>query len=93
MKLVFESKETIVWVFLVALTLLTALLSDSYNPSSPDLFKLTGVGLVLLAFFKVRFVVMYFMEISNAPILLRLIMDAWAIVLLIAIVSLYSLGW
>lgn len=51
------------------------------------------VTIMVIAFIKVRFVIHYFMEVRHAPVALRLICDAWVVVICGAILTFYGLGF
>ena len=92
MQKIFNSRVTYVWFFLAALTCLTWFLGDGYDPASPELFKIFSISLLGLAFFKVRLVIMHFMEIGNAPVVLRLIFESWLLVICGILILLYLFG-
>lgn len=69
------STETLVWLLLSSLTVASWALSAYHNTlSSPALLNSL---LVIIAFLKIRFVIMHFMEVRSGPPLLRLSCDAW----------------
>lgn len=84
-----QSRVTYVWLFLAALTAASWILGDSYDPSNLDQIKYLTVGLLALAFFKIRLVVMHFMEVGHAPILLRIILESWVLLVFLLMVALY----
>ena len=47
---------------------------------------------MVLAFFKVRLVILYFMEIRTAPIPIRLAFEGWVAVVCVAIIAIYWTG-
>ena len=89
---VLTEKISIVWLFLAALTGLSWLLADGYEPTDPQAFTYVAVGLFALAFFKVRLVIMYFMEVLDAPWALRGLFEVWVVGVFIAVVSFYLYG-
>lgn len=63
------------WLLLVALTLLSV---GSERLPGGDA---TSVALVIaIAMFKVRVVILHFMEIASAPTALRVLLEAWVVV-------------
>jgi hypothetical protein len=72
-----KSKETAVWLLLAGLTMVSWLLGNKYSVLEPDQFRYMTAAVVVLAFFKIRLVVMYFMEILHAPLPLRAIFEIW----------------
>lgn len=87
-----NSRVTYVWLFLAALTAASWILGDSYDPSNPGQIKYLTVGLLALAFFKIRLVVIHFMEIGHAPIPLRLVLEGWILLVFSLMVLLYFLA-
>lgn len=81
-------RQTAVWMFLVAATVLTAVLGLEQHGGS------TAVGLVLLAiaFVKIRLVALHFMEIREAPLALRALVEAYVGVTFVALVAIYLLA-
>ena len=89
---IINSRVSYVWLFLAALTGATWLLGDGYNPERLDLFKVVTICLLILAFFKIRLVIIHFMEIGSAPMPLRLIFDAWVILVCVLLILMYLFG-
>lgn len=69
-------RVTIVWIVLIAATLLTATLGLEQHGASHVL----GALLLVIAYVKVRLVVVHFMEIRDAPPALRVLMEAYVAV-------------
>ena len=89
MKEITNSIETTIWLILATLTGISWILAESYNPENPDLFKYVTLGLLVLAFFKVRLVIMHFMEVATAPTPLRLVFEIWVVVVCTSIIVSY----
>lgn len=87
-----NNRVTYVWFFLATLTLLSWWLADGVEPSTLNGVKYLALGLLALAFFKIRLVIMYFMEIMNAPWPLRGLFEAWVVVVFAAMCFLYLQG-
>ncbi len=83
---VFGDRQTTVWAVLVAATVLTAVVGLEQHGGS------TAVGLVLLAiaFIKIRLVALHFMEVRDAPLPLRLLVEAYVGVTFVALVVIYA---
>jgi hypothetical protein len=81
-------RQTAVWMLLVAATVLTAVLGLEQHGGS------TTVGLVLLAiaFVKIRLVALHFMEVREAPLALRLLVEAYVGGTLVTLVAIYLLA-
>lgn len=73
---VLRERITLVWLGLVVLTCVTTwgLSKDLFSPA------VAVVGTFLIAALKVRYVVLDFMELRNAPILARAFFEAWPFV-------------
>jgi apolipoprotein N-acyltransferase len=87
------SKCSLVWLLLMAITLLSWLL-QSHQPFAeatvPAAIPVSGVAMLLLAFFKVRLVMMYFMEVKHAPLQLRTVCEAWVAIGCTSLIWLYT---
>lgn len=81
-------RQTTVWMLLVAATVLTAVLGLEQHGGS------TAVGLVLLAiaFVKIRLVALHFMEVREAPLPLRLLVEGYAGVTFLVLATIYVTG-
>lgn len=91
MKTAFERTCTIVWVVMLVLTVVSGLLSEGI-PSSLGLSQsATVITLLGIAFFKVRLVIIHFMEIGHAALPLRLVLEAWIILTFSVLLFLYFL--
>lgn len=62
-----------VWVFLVVATLTTGWLADHHGLAG----EWTVAVVMLVAVFKARAVILYYMEVKYAPFTLRLVFEAW----------------
>ena len=89
---ILNDKITYVWLLLAFLTGLSWLLADGYNPADPAAFTYVAVGLLALAFIKIRLVIMYFMEVRDAPWVLRGIFEVWVVAVFSGTVYLYLIG-
>ncbi|NHN37828.1 cytochrome C oxidase subunit IV family protein [Pseudomaricurvus alcaniphilus] len=82
-----KSRETMVWLLLMVITGASWMLGANHSILFTEPAKEAAV-LLLLAFFKVRLVIRYFMEVRHASILIKLASEAWLIVSCVAIVAL-----
>lgn len=76
---------TLVWLVLMLATVATTwwLSKDWFSP-------LVGtVAIFLIAAFKVRLVLLYFMELRHAPLPWRLLFEAWVLVATAAVLGIY----
>jgi Prokaryotic Cytochrome C oxidase subunit IV len=71
-----EKRLALWWLALVALTVIS--LEGAPSLSNKALF---GVTILVIAFTKVRIVVREFMEVRDAPLPLRLVLDLWGIII------------
>ncbi|MBA4286510.1 MAG: hypothetical protein C0434_13375 [Xanthomonadaceae bacterium] len=76
---------TLVWLFLMLATIATTwwLSKDGFSP------RVGTVAIFAIAAFKVRLVLLYFMELRTAPLPWRLIFEAWVLLATAAIVGIY----
>jgi hypothetical protein len=76
MKALLMIPETFIWLLLSALTL-----ASWYVGSGVGDAEVWAAGAMLtIAFFKVRLVIMHFMELRQAPLPLKLLAELWVIV-------------
>ena len=79
------NRITIVWVGLLSLTILSLVLIRRLGPAGAD-----GVGpaaVMTIAFTKARFVGLDYMALRNAPWTLRLLFEAWIVIVGTAMVA------
>ena len=81
---------TAVWLLLVLATGLSWAFGHGFEFG--DRYRYASVAVVLIAFIKVRFVFLDFMELRRAPWFLRLIFESWALSVCGAIIVIYLLG-
>ena len=75
----FKNPVNLVWTLLACLTGVAWMIGDSYQPGDIDGAKSFSATLMVLAFFKVRLVLMHFMEVKIAPLALRLIVELYVV--------------
>lgn len=82
---VLRERVTWVWLALVVLTCVTTwgLSKDLVSPT------VAVVGTFLIAAVKVRYVILDFMELRNAPIPVRVVAEAWPAVVAVMILALW----
>jgi hypothetical protein len=78
------ARSTYVWLALVAVTIVSCAVGADHKVGS-------GVAVVVLglALIKVRFVGLDFMELRNAPLLLRGIFEAYCVILWMGLAGMY----
>jgi hypothetical protein len=80
---------SIVWLGLVLITCVSWWLGTGHGTTD---HKLAAIVLMVVAFTKVRFVGMYFMELRGAPLALRAIFQLWCVVVCCIVLGLYLSG-
>jgi Prokaryotic Cytochrome C oxidase subunit IV len=73
-----KSPATAVWLFLIAATAVQWALGTDH--ALIDDTTATSLILLVVAFVKVRFIGLYFMELKNAPLTLRMIFEGWCLI-------------
>jgi caa(3)-type oxidase subunit IV len=79
-----RSRVTAVWAILVLAAALSYLLAETDHAGTGEV-----VIVILLAFAKVRLVGLYFMELRTAPLLLRVLFDAYCALVCLAILAMF----
>lgn len=74
MKELLWSRTTLIWALLVGATVLSWELGHGVGLDSATA---AGSAILIVTFIKVRFVVLDFMEIRDAPRWMRLVFEAW----------------
>jgi hypothetical protein len=77
---------TVVWFILIGATLLSWWMGTNHGFKNEDL---VGSLVLLVAFIKVRFVGLYFMEHRHSPLPLRIIFEAWCLVVCCAVIGMF----
>jgi Prokaryotic Cytochrome C oxidase subunit IV len=86
MQTLLRSRVTVIWLLLVAATGLSWELGHGMGFSS---VRLASSAVIVVAFVKVRFVILEFMEIRTAPLFMRIIAETWLVVICGALLALY----
>lgn len=81
-----RSAITVIWFVLVAATLLSWWLGTDHGF---DDAQLVSSLVLLVAFIKVRFVGLYFMELRHAPIPLRIVWEVWCLVVVSVVIGMF----
>jgi heme/copper-type cytochrome/quinol oxidase subunit 4 len=80
-----KSRITIIWFVLIVATLISWKIGTDHGVHA----HLATVIVVLVAFIKVRFVGLYFMELREAPLPLRGIFEGYCLVVCTTLVIMY----
>lgn len=81
-----RNRVTAVWLFLVVATVVSWMLGTDHGVSSE---KVAGVAVLAIAVVKVRLVGLYFMELRDAPTVLRSMMEVYSFGIGAMMVGLY----
>lgn len=73
------SKETLIWIALTVITLFSWVVGAHHGMLFSDHFAESS-AILILAFFKVRLVIMHFMEIGHAPRALKISCESWVLI-------------
>lgn len=84
-----RGRITLVWLILVAATLLSYGIGHGFGFRD---HRYASVAIIIVAFIKVRFIILDFMEIRDAPNAMRMIAELWVGLAATALVSVYWLG-
>jgi hypothetical protein len=87
MSAVFLSRASAAWLLLAALTLSSWVLGTSQG--SGDGHAVASLTIICVAAFKIRLVGLYFMELRDAPGVLRWIFEGYCVVLTTLLVVMY----
>jgi hypothetical protein len=82
---------TYVWALLIAATTVSWVLG-AHHDILIDSRRVATVGVLLIAFAKVHFVGMYFMELRQAPRALSWVFNGWVLAVCAVIIGLYLSG-
>jgi heme/copper-type cytochrome/quinol oxidase subunit 4 len=80
-----KNRISIVWLVLIAATLISWKVGTDHGVHA----HLATIIVLLVAFIKVRFVGLYFMELREAPLPLRAIFEGYCIVVCTTLVIMY----
>jgi Prokaryotic Cytochrome C oxidase subunit IV len=83
-----RTPATAVWTFLIAAAAASWKLGTDHG-LGPNGYTLASVLILLIAFVKVRFVGLYFMELREAPMLLRGLFETYCIAVCALVISMF----
>lgn len=90
MRALLFDRITLIWFLLIAATALSW--EFGHGLGFGDRYHYATVAVIVIAFIKVRYVFLDFMELRTAPLPLRLMLEAWVIGVGGAIIFLYWPG-
>jgi predicted membrane channel-forming protein YqfA (hemolysin III family) len=83
-----RTRMVAIWLFLVAATVFSLSLFEEFN--STEARRYVGVAVIGIAFVKVRFIGLDFMELRRAQVPLRLAFEVWLLVIAGTLMTMYS---
>ncbi len=83
------SRTTLVWGLLVGATLLSWELGHGGGFES---VRLAGAAIFVITFIKVRFVILDFMELRDAPRWMRMVGEGWIVLICSVLIALFVIG-
>ena len=83
-----KNRVSLVWAGLMIATLISWKVGSDHGIHP----QLATIVVLLVAFLKVRFVGLYFMELREAPLPLRLIFEGYVVVVAAVLIALYLAG-
>jgi hypothetical protein len=86
-----ERRLRLVWLALVAVTLISWWLGSSHGQPEFRSSAPITYAVLLIAALKVRVIFGYFMEVRHAPVGLRRLTDGWIALVVVALLVIYSL--
>ncbi|WP_342806344.1 cytochrome C oxidase subunit IV family protein [Alteromonas sp. M12] len=89
MKTLLFSRYTFIWFILMAATIFTFVMGHDFATIDS---KYAGISIFVITFVKVRYVILDFMEIREAPIVLRLLNESWLAITCILMIWMFYKG-
>ena len=81
-----RNRVTLVWLILVSAT---AISWEMGHGAGFEDVRHASIAIIAIAFIKVRYVILDFMEIRHAPIWMRAVGETWCSVICTALITLY----
>jgi heme/copper-type cytochrome/quinol oxidase subunit 4 len=85
LKTLLRDRITIVWLSMIVATLGSWLLGVGHELPA----TYAAISIIVIAFAKVHFVGLYFMELRSAPLALMAVFEVWVLVVAIVLIGLY----
>jgi hypothetical protein len=86
-----RTPASVVWLILVAATAFSWTLGTDHG-LGPDAQRLAGIAILAVAFVKIRFIGLYFMELCEAPRVLRGLFEFYCAVVGTLVLALFLFG-
>lgn len=87
-----RTRTTAVWLVLTLATLLSWSLGGHHTLGMSNSHALAGISVLLIAFVKIRFVGLYFMDLRVAPIVLRTAFEIYCAVVFVALAAMFLIA-
>jgi uncharacterized membrane protein len=87
-----RTRTTAVWLVLTLATLLSWSLGGHHTLGMSDSHALAGICILLIAFVKIRFVGLYFMDLRSAPAVLRIMFETYCAVMFVALAAMFLIA-
>jgi hypothetical protein len=87
-----RTRVTAVWGALICATVISWQLGVDHGLRSHADERLVSIGILLIAFTKVRFVGLYFMELKSAPWALRGLFEGYCLLVFTVLLAVYLSG-
>ncbi len=84
-----RSRVTLVWLLLMLATGLSWQVGTDPSGDIIDNPAWMAVTVLLVAMFKIRLVLLHFMEVRQAPQALRLVCEAWVMLVSVSLIGMY----
>jgi heme/copper-type cytochrome/quinol oxidase subunit 4 len=88
----FKGVATPVWALLFSATCVSWVLGSHDVSRSGLSLRLTSMAVMLIAMAKIRFVLIYFMELKRAPLIWRVVFETWVVLVSIGLFTTYLIG-
>lgn len=87
----YRKTVTIVWLALCALSIGALFVGTDAASISARYASYSAVAVLAISLFKVRLVILHFMEVAHAPLPLRLVFEGWLLCAMIGFTVLFYL--
>lgn len=92
MSILIRNWFTLVWLIITGATALSWWLAQGLTTDTHDSSNMwTTITVMVIAYIKVRLVIMHFMEVRTAPLPLRLVCETWLLASCSSVIILYAL--
>lgn len=81
-----SQSATLVWLLLIAITLVSWTCGSSHELAALDIWPFANIAMLMLAGVKVRLIMRHFMEVRRAPPALRWVCDGWIVLVCVALI-------